>query len=354
MSSIDGDARGVHGHVPPARGGLCIVAGGAGFIGSHLCERLLAQGHRILCLDSLITGRLENIAPLLAHPRFRFLRADVTDLPPIEGPVGRIYNLACAASPGKYQIDPVHTLRSSVIGAINLLELARREGARILQASTSEVYGDPKVSPQAEDYAGSVNCWGPRACYDEGKRAAETLFHDYAARHGVEVRIARIFNTYGPRMAPDDGRVVSNFISQALRGGALTIYGDGRQTRAFCHVADMVDGLIRLMEADLPATAPVNLGNPAEIPVGDLARLVLALTGAMREATPGGAARVVHLPLPVDDPRQRCPDIGRARAWLGWSPRIDLTTGLRDTITHFADELARGMADRSSLVAAAS
>ena len=323
MVSIDGDARGVQRHVPPASDGLCIVAGGAGFIGSHLCERLLAQGHRILCLDSLITGRLENIAPLMAHPRFRFLRADVTDLPSIAGPVGRIYNLACAASPGKYQIDPVHTLRSSVIGAINLLELARREGARILQASTSEVYGDPKVSPQGEDYAGSVNCWGPRACYDEGKRAAETLFHDYAARHGV-------------------------------RGGALTIYGDGRQTRAFCHVADMVDGLIRLMEADLPASAPVNLGNPAEIPVGDLARLVLALTGAMREATLGGAARVVHLPLPVDDPRQRCPDIGRARAWLGWSPRIDLTTGLRDTITHFADELARGMADRSSLVAAAS
>ena len=323
MVSIDGDARGVQRHVPPASDGLCIVAGGAGFIGSHLCERLLAQGHRILCLDSLITGRLENIAPLLAHPRFRFLRADVTDLPPIEGPVGRIYNLACAASPGKYQIDPVHTLRSSVIGAINLLELARREGARILQASTSEVYGDPKVSPQGEDYAGSVNCWGPRACYDEGKRAAETLFHDYAARHGV-------------------------------RGGALTIYGDGRQTRAFCHVADMVDGLIRLMEADLPASAPVNLGNPAEIPVGDLARLVLAMTGTMRKATPGGAARVVHLPLPVDDPRQRCPDIGRARAWLGWNPRIELNAGLRETIDHFAGELARGTVDRSSLVAAAS
>ena len=331
MQSIDARAGG--GALRPGMPGACIVAGGAGFIGSHLCDALLGRGEEVLCIDSLITGRLENIAHLMPHPRFRFLRADIIDLPPIAPPVRRIYNLACPASPPKYQIDPVHTLRSSVIGTANLLDLARRTGARLLLASTSEVYGDPDVSPQAEDYAGSVNCWGPRACYDEGKRAAETLCHDHAARHGVSVRVARIFNTYGPRMAPDDGRVVSNFIAQALRGEPLTIHGDGRQTRSFCHVADMVAGLLRLMEADLSHTAPVNLGNPAETTVIELARRVRAMTGAR--------SHLVHRPLPTDDPRQRCPDITRARAWLGWTPEIGLPDGLRDTIADLAAALAR-------------
>ncbi len=328
MYSLDGVPRGELSARQFSGSGIAVVAGGAGFIGSHLCEALLDKGHGVLCIDSLVTGRMENIAHLMRDRRFRFQRADVIELPLIDAPVWRIYNLACPASPPKYQIDPVHTLRSSVIGALNLLELARCTGARILQASTSEVYGDPAISPQSEDYAGSVNCWGPRACYDEGKRAAETLFHDYAARHGVAVRVARIFNTYGPRMAPDDGRVVSNFITQALRGDPITIYGDGQQTRSFCHVGDMVAGLIALMEADMTHPAPVNLGNPGEFTVADLAAQVLAMTGSR--------SHIVHCPLPVDDPRQRCPDITRAQSLLGWAPRIDLATGLADTIAHFA------------------
>ncbi|WP_209425065.1 UDP-glucuronic acid decarboxylase family protein [Pararhodobacter sp. SW119] len=328
MKSVGSEHRACESPTGTRRIGRTIVTGGAGFVGSHLCEALVRAGHHVLCIDNLVTGRIENIAPLLIHPRFRFLRADVIDLPVIDGPVLRIYNLACPASPAKYQLDPIFTLRTSVLGATNLLDLAHRTGARILQASTSEVYGDPTVSPQVEEYAGSVKCWGPRACYDEGKRAAETLFHDYAMRRGVDTRVARIFNTYGPRMAPDDGRVVANFITQALNGNDLTIYGNGQQTRSFCHVDDLVAGLIALMESDLKQPAPVNLGNPAEITVAELAARIISMTEA--------PSRIVHRALPVDDPRRRRPDIARAKAWLGWEPKVDLEPGLRGTIAHFA------------------
>lgn len=310
-----------------------LVAGGAGFLGSHLCEALLAQGHRVICLDNLMTGRLANLSGLLGHPAFSFIEADVIQPPRIEGPLDEIYNLACPASPPQYQRDPIHTFRTCVIGTMNLLDLAREKRARLLQASTSEVYGDPEVSPQAEGYRGAVNTCGPRACYDEGKRAAETLCWEYGTHQGVTTRIARIFNTYGPRMCPEDGRVVSNFIMQALTGADVTVYGAGTHTRSLCYVSDLVDGLIRLMASDV--ATPVNLGNPCEFTVREIAGMVLAMTDS--------ASRLVHLPLPVDDPRQRRPDIGRAMTLLGWQPTVPLAEGLARTIPAFALEIeARG------------
>lgn len=302
-------------------------------MGSHLCDALIEKGHRVICVDNLETGRIENIEHLLSHPNFTFRSHDVTMPLRVPGVLHEIYNLACPASPPKYQIDPVRTFRTSVIGAINLLNVAREKSARILQASTSEVYGDPEVSPQPEDYRGAVNTYGPRACYDEGKRAAETLFHDYAKCHGVETRIARIFNTYGPRMAADDGRVVSNFVVQALSGADLTIYGTGQQTRSFCYVDDLVAGLQALMASPAECAAPVNLGNPGEFTMLELGQLVLEKTGSR--------STLVYRDLPVDDPRQRRPDITRAQAWLGWSPKVSLREGLEHTIAYFANELSQ-------------
>jgi UDP-glucuronate decarboxylase len=304
-----------------------LVTGGAGFIGSHLCERLLKDGHDVLCVDNYFTGRRENIAHLQSNPCFEAMRHDITF--PLYVEVDEIYNLACPASPVHYQFDPVQTTKVSVIGAINMLGLAKRVGARILQASTSEVYGDPSVHPQSEDYRGNVNPLGPRACYDEGKRCAETLFFDYARQHRVKIRVLRIFNTYGPRLNPSDGRVVSNFIVQALRNGDITIYGDGNQTRAFCYVDDLIEGLVAMMAAEDDVTGPINLGNPHEIPVLKLAEHIIRLVGSR--------SRIVHLPLPQDDPMQRCPDIARARQLLGWEPRVALEDGLQRTITYFAE-----------------
>lgn len=306
-----------------------LVAGGAGFVGSHLIDRLMARGDRVICLDNLSTGRLANVAHHAGNERFTLIRQDVCDPILIAGAVDEIFNLACPASPPKYQIDPVHTFKTSVLGAINLLELARLKRARILQASTSEVYGDPEITPQAENYRGAVNTFGPRACYDEGKRAAETLFHDYHLQHGVDIRVARIFNTYGPRMAADDGRVVSNFVTQALAGRNLTMHGDGSQTRSFCYVDDLVDGLLRLMQADV--TVPVNLGNGDEFTMNALAELVLGLTGS--------SSGITRKPLPKDDPRQRRPDTTRARNLLGWQAKVPLAEGLVRTIAHFAAEM---------------
>jgi UDP-glucuronate decarboxylase len=309
-----------------------LVTGGAGFVGSHLCERLLAEGHDVLCADNYFTGRKENIAHLLPNPSFDALRHDVTH--PLYVEVDEIYNLACPASPVHYQFDPVQTTKTSVIGAINMLGLAKRVRARILQASTSEVYGDPTVHPQDEDYRGNVNPLGPRACYDEGKRCAETLFFDYWRQHQVKVRVVRIFNTFGPRMHPNDGRVVSNFILQALRGDDVTIYGDGSQTRAFCYVDDLIDGFVRMMAADDDVTGPINLGNPVEMPVIALAERIISLTGSR--------SRIVHRPLPQDDPIQRCPDIARARQLLGWEPRVSLNEGLLRTVAYFDALLTEG------------
>jgi UDP-glucuronate decarboxylase len=311
-----------------------LVTGGAGFLGSHLCERLLAEGHDVLCVDNYFTGRKENIAHLLSAPNFEAMRHDVTH--PLYVEVDEIYNLACPASPVHYQFDPVQTTKTSVIGAINMLGLAKRVRARILQASTSEVYGDPTIHPQNEDYRGNVNPLGPRACYDEGKRCAETLFFDYWRQHQVKVRVVRIFNTFGPRMHPNDGRVVSNFILQALLGDDMTIYGDGSQTRAFCYVDDLIDGFIRMMNADDDVTGPINIGNPVEMPVLALAERVISLTGSR--------SRIVHRPLPQDDPIQRCPDITRARRILGWEPRVDLDEGLLRTIAYFDRLLGAGTA----------
>ncbi len=302
-----------------------LVTGGAGFLGSHLCERLLADGHDVLCVDNYFTGARDNIAPLLGSPHFEMLRHDVST--PLLAEVDEIYNLACPASPIHYQHDPVQTLKTSVLGAIHMLGIARRTGARVFQASTSEVYGNPDVHPQTEDYCGNVNPLGPRACYDEGKRCAETLFFDHRRQHGTRIKVVRIFNTYGPRMHPDDGRVVSNFITQALRGDDITLYGDGSQTRAFCYVSDMIEGFVRMMDSEEDVTGPVNLGNPHEIPVRELAERVLALTGSR--------SRLVFRPLPQDDPTQRCPDIGRARRFLGWQPEVGLEDGLARTIAHF-------------------
>lgn len=302
-----------------------LVTGGAGFLGSHLCERLLADGNDVLCADNYFTGRRDNLAALLANPRFEALRHDVCF--PLYVEVDEIYNLACPASPVHYQFDPVQTTKTSVSGAINMLGLAKRLKAKIFQASTSEVYGDPTVHPQREDYKGNVNPTGPRACYDEGKRCAETLFFDYYRQHKLRIRVARIFNTYGPRMHPNDGRVVSNFIVQALRGEQITIYGDGRQTRAFCYVDDMVEGFVRLMAAPDDVTGPVNLGNPVETTVGELAQRIVEMTKSR--------SSIVYRPLPMDDPMQRCPDIGLARAALGWEPKVPLEIGLARTIDYF-------------------
>jgi len=307
-----------------------LVTGGAGFLGSHLCERLLRDGHDVLCVDNFFTGRKDNIVHLLANPHFEMMRHDVTF--PLYVEVDQIYNLACPASPVHYQYDPVQTTKTSVIGAINMLGLAKRIGARILQASTSEVYGDPTVHPQSEDYRGNVNPLGPRACYDEGKRCAETLFFDYRRQHRVRIKVVRIFNTYGPRMHPNDGRVVSNFIVQALRGDDITLFGDGSQTRAFCFVDDMIAGFVGMMATDDDETGPMNLGNPHEIPVRELAERVIALTGSR--------SRIVHRPLPQDDPLQRCPDITQARTRLGWQPSVPLEDGLRRTIAYFETLLA--------------
>jgi UDP-glucuronate decarboxylase len=302
-----------------------LVTGGAGFLGSHLCERLLAAGDEILCVDNYYTGRRQNIAHLLTNPHFETLRHDITS--PLYVEIDEIYNLACPASPIHYQFDPVQTLKTSVHGAINMLGLAKRTKAKILQASTSEVYGDPTVHPQPESYWGNVNPLGPRSCYDEGKRAAETLFFDYRRQHGVRVKVARIFNTYGPRMYANDGRVVSNFVTQALRGDPITIYGSGSQTRAFCYVDDLVDGLMRLMATEDGFSGPVNLGNPNEFTILELAKEVLAATGSRSE--------LVFRELPADDPKQRQPDITLARETLGWAPRTELREGLARTIEYF-------------------
>jgi len=303
-----------------------LVTGGAGFLGSHLCDRLLAQGHHVICLDSFLTGGHDNLRHLKDEKNFSLIEQDVIQPVQLEH-VDEIYNLACPASPVHYQHDPIHTMQTSVIGAMNVLELARKTGARIFQASTSEVYGDPLIHPQTEAYLGNVNTIGPRACYDEGKRAAETLFFDYHRRYGVEIKVVRIFNTYGPRMAANDGRVVSNFIVQALRGEALTIYGDGSQTRSFCYVDDLVEGFIRLMGSGPETLGPVNLGNPGEFTMLELATQVLRLTGSN--------SKLSFKELPQDDPKQRCPDIMRARELLGWEPTVDLTTGLVRTIEYF-------------------
>jgi UDP-glucuronate decarboxylase len=302
-----------------------LVTGGAGFLGSHLCERLVADGHDVLCVDNYFTGLKSNLAGLLGNKRFEAMRHDVTF--PLYVEVDEIYNLACPASPIHYQFDPVQTTKTSVVGAINMLGLAKRTHAKVLQASTSEVYGDPTISPQNEDYRGNVNPLGPRACYDEGKRCAETLFFDYLRQHRTRIKVARIFNTYGPRMLPNDGRVVSNFIVQALHGEDLTLFGEGCQTRAFCYVDDMIDGLVRLMATGDEVTGPVNIGNPHEITVRALAERIVAHTGA--------ASRLVFRPLPQDDPMQRCPDITLARQMLGWEPCVELDEGLAKTIEYF-------------------
>ncbi len=302
-----------------------LVTGGAGFLGSHLCAALLERGHEVLCADNFFTGRRANLRHLLNNPRFEIMRHDVTF--PLYVEVDQIYNLACPASPFHYQHDPVQTTKTAVHGAINMLGLAKRVGARILQASTSEIYGDPQVHPQTEDYVGYVNPIGKRSCYDEGKRCAETLFFDYHRQHGIEIKVARIFNTYGPNMHPEDGRVVSNFIMQALADTPITIYGDGAQTRSFCYVSDLIDGLIRLMESPADVTGPINLGNPSEMTVRELAETVIRMTGSASELVLG--------PLPQDDPVKRQPDITRARTLLGWSPEVPLETGLDATIDYF-------------------
>jgi UDP-glucuronate decarboxylase len=315
-----------------------LVTGGAGFLGSHLCERLLKEGNDVLCVDNYFTGTKTNILPILDNPRFEVLRHDVTF--PLYVETDDIFNLACPASPVHYQYDPVQTTKTSVHGAINMLGLTKRVRARIMQASTSEVYGDPTVHPQTEDYRGNVNPLGPRACYDEGKRCAETLFFDYWRQHKLRIKVARIFNTYGPRMHPNDGRVVSNFIVQALRGEDITIYGEGQQTRAFCYVDDLIEGFMRLMGTADDFTGPVNLGNPVEITVRQLAERVIALTGAK--------SKLVFRPLPQDDPMQRCPDITLAKKVLGWEPKVKLDDGLGKTIAYF-DALLAGRLEQAAV-----
>ena len=306
-----------------------LITGGAGFLGSHLCDRLIAQGHDVLCLDNFFTGRKKNIEHLLGHPRFELIRHDVID--PFKFEVDRIYNLACPASPPHYQYNPIKTTKTSVMGAINCLGLAKRVKARVFQASTSEVYGDPTVHPQPESYWGNVNPIGRRSCYDEGKRCAETLFFDYHRENGVDIRVVRIFNTYGPRMNPDDGRVVSNFIVQSLRGEDITVYGDGSQTRSFCYVDDLIEGFLRLMEQE-KTVGPVNIGNPGEFTMLELAELVLKKVG--------GKSKIVHQDLPADDPRQRQPDISLAKKYLEWQPAVPLEQGIEKTIDYFRKEFA--------------
>lgn len=305
-----------------------LVTGGAGFLGSHLCERLLQQGHEVLCMDNFFTGRRRNVAHLLENPNFELIRHDVVD--PFKAEVDRIYNLACPASPVHYQYNPIKTVKTSVMGAINCLGLAKRVGARILQASTSEVYGDPEIHPQPESYRGNVNPIGLRACYDEGKRCAETLFFDYYRENKVDIRVVRIFNTYGPRMLPDDGRVVSNFIVQALEGKNLTLYGDGSQTRSFCFVDDLIEAMMRTMEQD-ETVGPVNIGNPVEFTIRELAEQVLEKIQSSSE--------IVEEPLPADDPTQRKPDISLAKKVLDWHPEVELSEGLDRTIPYFAERL---------------
>ena len=308
-----------------------MITGGAGFIGSHLCDRLLERGDEVLCVDNFFTGARSNVEHLIGHTRFELMRHDVTF--PLFVETDQIYNMACPASPVHYQFDPVQTTKTSVHGAINMLGLAKRTKARILQASTSEVYGDPNIHPQTEDYWGHVNPIGPRSCYDEGKRCAETLFFDYHRQHQLDIKVARIFNTYGPRMHPNDGRVVSNFIVQALKGEDITLYGDGEQTRSFCYVDDLVDGLIALMDSPEGVTGPINLGNPGEFTIKELAEQVIDLTGS--------TSNMVHKPLPQDDPRQRQPDISRAADQLNWAPKVRLKEGLTKTIEYFDGLLAR-------------
>lgn len=307
-----------------------LVTGGAGFLGSHLCERLLAEGHDVLCVDNFYTGSKQNVLHLMDNKRFELMRHDVTF--PLYVEVDEIYNLACPASPVHYQNDPVQTTKTSVHGAINMLGLAKRVGAKIFQASTSEVYGDPEVHPQPESYWGKVNPIGIRSCYDEGKRCAETLFFDYHRQHNLKIKVARIFNTYGPRMHPLDGRVVSNFIVQALSGKDITIYGTGQQTRSFCFVSDLIDGFLKLMASADTFTGPVNLGNPAEFTMNELAQLVIELTGS--------SSKIVQMPLPQDDPKQRQPDIGMAKKVLGWEPKVALKDGLLSTIQYFKETMA--------------
>jgi UDP-glucuronate decarboxylase len=311
-----------------------LVTGGAGFLGSHLCERMLAAGHEVLCVDNYYTGTRRNITELLSHPRFEALRHDITF--PLYVEVDEIYNFACPASPVHYQFDPVATTKVSVHGAINMLGLAKRVQAKILQASTSEVYGDPDIHPQPESYRGSVDCTGPRACYDEGKRCAETLFFDYRRQFGLRIKVARIFNTYGPRMHPQDGRVVSNFITQALRGQDLTVYGDGKQTRSFCYVDDLIEGMIGLMASGDDVIGPMNLGNPHEVTMVELAEQIINLTNSR--------SKLVFRPLPEGDPRQRRPEIAFAKETLGWQPKVPLEEGLGRTIAYFDDLLSNGRA----------
>ncbi|PTM41726.1 UDP-glucuronic acid decarboxylase family protein [Bosea sp. 124] len=309
--------------------GRVLITGGAGFIGSHLCERLLERGNEVLCVDNFFTGRRNNIGHLLQHPRFELMRHDVTF--PLYVEVDQIYNLACPASPVHYQFDPVQTTKTSVVGAINMLGLAKRLKVPVLQASTSEVYGDPSQHPQTEAYWGNVNPIGPRSCYDEGKRCAETLFFDYRRQHQLDIKVIRIFNTYGPRMHPSDGRVVSNFIVQALKGEDITLYGNGEQTRSFCYVDDLVAGMIAMMDTSSEVTGPINLGNPSEFTMRELAQMVKELTGSK--------SRLVHLPLPQDDPKQRRPDTSQASDTLGWRPTVPLNEGLGRTIAYFDDLL---------------
>jgi len=308
-----------------------LVTGGAGFIGSHLCERLLGRGDEVLCVDNFFTATRPNVSGLMLNSRFELVRHDVCF--PLYVEVDKIYNLACPASPIHYQFDPVQTTKTSVHGAINMLGLAKRVKAKILQASTSEIYGDPTVHPQTEDYWGHVNPIGPRSCYDEGKRCAETLFFDYHRQHKLRIKVARIFNTYGPRMHPNDGRVVSNFIVQALQNNDITVYGDGMQTRSFCYVDDLVEGLIRLMETGDGVVGPVNLGNPEEFTIRQLAEIVVDITGS--------ASKIIHRPLPTDDPKQRQPDISEAQELLGWRPTVPLRVGLTKTAAYFEELLAR-------------
>jgi UDP-glucuronate decarboxylase len=307
-----------------------LVTGGAGFLGSHLCDRLIKEGHDVICADNFFTGNKENVSHLLSNPKFELIRHDVTF--PLYVEVDQIYNLACPASPIHYQHDPVQTTKTSVHGAINMLGLAKRVKARILQASTSEVYGDPEVHPQTEDYWGRVNPIGIRSCYDEGKRCAETLFFDYWRQHQLEIKVMRIFNTYGPRMHPKDGRVVSNFIVQALKNEPITIYGDGSQTRSFCYVSDLIEGMIKLMESDKDITGPINIGNPNEFTMIELAELVLKLTSSK--------SKLIYKDLPEDDPKQRQPNISLAKEKLDWEPKVKLEDGLKETICYFKEILA--------------
>jgi len=315
-----------------------LVTGGAGFLGAHLCERALADGSYVICLDNLSTGSIANIEHLIGSNRFEFKQWDICD--PIDIDVDEIFNFACPASPPLYQADPVKTMKISFFGALNMLDLARKYGAKIMQASTSEIYGDPVVHPQKETYWGNVNSIGIRACYDEGKRAAETLFYDYHRQYGVNIRVVRIFNTYGPGMNPDDGRVVSNFIVQALKGQDLTVYGDGSQTRSFCYRDDLVEGIVRLMNAPDVVTFPVNIGNPKEFTIRQLAEVVLELTGS--------SSKLVQLPLPQDDPTQRCPDISRAEEYLAWRPEVQLRDGVLKTVTYFKKQLSNSNAPNTT------